>query len=498
MKKTIVSLMILALGLTACNKRENTETVPSYHFNIPAAFGSADDSKAVTFEGESGITSSFLTTDKIYVYNVTKDAWATDADTFTYLQPDRDGASCILTGDLIFHRYHTNQTEWSDVVTVEDSDIYTLFYMSLPNLLGDNSMIDEYMLQNGSYDTTDYMMGYISSHGVSISDYARAGNVSFSMNGTTLSAISPISFANMASMFRQRLSFTDKDGDPVQPAIVSSLEIRTEHRIITGMNIIVEDGETDLERRTLDNTLILIGNPSVIDSNRDTYFAISFDNTTLESGDKFTFTAEDSQGNVYIGEKAIPAGGLQNGKYYYGTLDLAWDHQNQTYTVTDKNGDSISPMFFDEDTFYIVEDGATISGGGSGRRVYIQSTGAITLTGNGTAVYTSEYDTSSFIYAVNSETLTIILGSNYTISCPRSTRGVINVENGTAPAELKFATTGGSYTLTCTSKMASKGFTCDNTDLAAAGFEVTLQGGAPTDNGDGTYTFVYTVAPATI
>ena len=498
MKKTIVSLMILALGLTACNKRENTETVPSYHFNIPAAFGSDDDSKAVTLEGESGITSSFLTTDKIYVYNVTKDVWAANPDSFEYLQPDRNGTTCILTGDLTFRQYNKSLKEWTDIVTIDGSDIYTLFYMSVPDIVEPNTLVNEYMLQNGSYDTVDYMMGLVSSHGITLSDYAKAENVSFSLNATTLSTASPVSFTNMGSIFRQRLSFTDKDGLPVQPSVVQSLDVTTEHRIFTGFLAIFYDGESLLDHIMTENKISLIGKPSVIDSNNDTYFAISFDNTTLESGDKLTFTAEDSQGNVYIGEKAIPAGGLQNGKYYYGSLDLAWDHQNQVYTVTDKDGDPVAPISFDEDTFYIVSDGATISGGGEGKRVLVQDTGSITLAGNGTANFTPSYNNSSFIYAPTAASLTVVLDSNYTIICGKSSEGVIAVGNGKDPAELKFATTGSSYTLTCTSKMASKGFTCDNTDLAAAGFEVTLQGGAPTDNGDGTYTFVYTIAPATI
>ena len=98
MKKTLFILTILALGLTACNK-ETDQPVSVYHISIPASMGA--ETKAVDFSGTDPVTgkptavSSFKTTDKIYVYNRTKEEMLTGN-----LTPSADGKTCDLEGTL--------------------------------------------------------------------------------------------------------------------------------------------------------------------------------------------------------------------------------------------------------------------------------------------------------------------------------------------------------------------------------------------------------------
>ena len=93
----------MVLGsLSACSNEnlvtdtQNTTQAKTYTVSIPATMGS--DTRAVTFDNSTTpptAVSSFTTTDKIYVYNQTKEQMLTG-----YLTPTAAGKTCILTGSI--------------------------------------------------------------------------------------------------------------------------------------------------------------------------------------------------------------------------------------------------------------------------------------------------------------------------------------------------------------------------------------------------------------
>ena len=75
-----------------------------------------------------------------------------------------------------------------------------------------------------------------------------------------------------------------------------------------------------------------INNPVIEDGS--VYLSLTFCYPNDESkNDTFTLTATDDKGNVYICEKNMPAGGFQNGKYYYGNCEMTWREKNNLAAV---------------------------------------------------------------------------------------------------------------------------------------------------------------------
>ena len=96
-----------------------------------------------------------------------------------------------------------------------------------------------------------------------------------------------VRFAKKSSLFRQRLMFTDEEGNPIG---VPTLEL------------------------TLDEPFI--------SSDGDVYFSLMF---TMDNIDRpLVLEARDVEGNVYSVTKEVPEGGFKNGKYYYGEASLTW------------------------------------------------------------------------------------------------------------------------------------------------------------------------------
>ena len=113
MKKIFYLIAVLALGMTACIKNEiqapaeSASDAPVYRFSLPASFDAATGTKAIEI-GETAITNSFSTDDKVYVYIQRADgtiAVAHDGiNAATYLVPaEIDGTKCTLDGELRFY-----------------------------------------------------------------------------------------------------------------------------------------------------------------------------------------------------------------------------------------------------------------------------------------------------------------------------------------------------------------------------------------------------------
>ena len=496
MKKYFCILAMVALGLTACNTNVIMEpneepAVPSkeaqvYHFCIHASMGGGTDTKAVSFEGEKGITSTFLEEDRVYVYNVTKEVWARDVEgNYAYLQPSdlqNGGKSCTLEGELTFRGW--NGESWVEV-EIDVDDTYELYY----NLYQDGEELSwSYECQDGSIDTDE---------GVTNFDFAKAEDVTLTKEDDSFTLGGSVQFRNIGSMFRQHISFI-KDDEPMdpEPTGLRYLLVSTERDILGGWGVphSIYDGDLANPSFCAVGDMLIGVCQSVMDANGDVYFALTFDNTEFEEGSMLHFMAEDYEGNVFTCEKEMPAGGLQNSKYYHGTLEMAWDSQHAVPTVTASNESRILPWA--NNTFYL-SDGATISGSSEGFDCYVEGIdeARIILAGNGTASHDFEND--PFIYGSEDQDLTIFLASNYMIDLPASECAIW------ASGNLKLATTGGTYQLTIKVSeetyygLHGMNFSHEDGDdvsnLAADGFSVELE--VVTDDPDSIYYYVFTVTP---
>jgi hypothetical protein len=502
--KKIIYIAFIALGLCACDNKdeflntptpETTKSPVAYHFSLQASFDA--QTRGVTFDNDGEhISSQFEDGDKIYVYNETKGAFARSASDeykLSYLQPTNiSGSSCTLVGDLSFYLWDDNNDKW-EVVTVDATDTYSLYYqMNDPNY---------YFSGAGSIPRFDWSQQDGSASAASNCDFAEAKGISMTLTGSKLTVPSSICFQNLQSMFRQRLSFS-KNSAPVTPSTITKLTVGTKN------STLLEYYRPDRPDQEGDNGKYWEFNSYdiydlVITSDGDIYLSLAFYYTgTKAEDDQLILTAVDNEGNVYQGTKDVPIGGFQKSKYYYGSCELEWQYKTSKPILTRSDGGDPDELIPDVDGLYDIYPNGnkdikiTISGYSEGFYFWLNNQPAeVTLAGNGTAI--STVDNNDFIYA--DENLTIILGSDYSITSPN---------NGTAiwseGGDLKLKTTGAAQKLIVTTNddgysgiygdnNYDKGNSRNVSALAADEFAVSC---SPTiDNGDGTYTWTYTVSP---
>lgn len=495
--KKIIYIAFIALGLCACdnteeilNTPESTKSPVAYHFSLQASFDA--QTRGVTFDGESTISSQFEGTDKVYVYNETKKALARHLDEGNYvataLQPSSitaSGRGCTLEGDLSF--WKQNGSTWESV-SIDDDDTYSLFYqMNRPNYPDENGgPVYVYAFQKGSAESASQF------------DFAEANGIVMTKNGSALTVPESVVFTNLQSMFRQHLTFKQGD-DVVNPKSITTLSISTNHSTLVWYYWPTDDVDSFFSKESLE-----IDNPEIIDG--DVFLALTFDYAQHpdHEGEQLILTAYDDEGNVYQCAKDVPKNGFENGKYYYGDMTMLWKYKDVRPTVTRTDGGTTITPEQGKYSFNLSSDPDpvefTISGNSTGYCFYTTSDAIITLDGNGTAVYSGAAP-----FILGELGLTISLASNYTIDC-RNYAYAICADFG----YLKLKTTGDSYKLTVIANDPkyrgllgwdnfNPGYAEDVADLAETGFSVTLTSTTPTDeDNDGNpdyYTWVYTVAP---
>ena len=375
---TFITAAVTLGSLTACSNEDmvaNTQKTivkeaPVCYFNIPASFANGAESRAVTI-GESTATTTFENTDKVYVVIEHNGTYAIgyEGSGSEYLSmtvtPDADPATATLSGALKFY-YDFKSTPTAFTPAVDDV-VYLLYNMTNPFYLVSLSSF-EYDFQNGSKDQVT-SVGGIDYYGASYRDYAQAKmkitDVSGSTDvGFTMSLVqyddptkSNVSFQNLGSIFRQRLSFTDKNGNPVTPTLTKFTISTANNKVITGYFPFSSD--------PAHYSLFSIENP-VIDGNGDIYFALMFNDDNKDEA--LILTAEDEDGNVYTCTKAAPGSGFARGKYYHGSATLAW--QNHRVDLSTKSGD------------YTAQDGDILTGTlASNYNLYIEAGATVTLAG---------------------------------------------------------------------------------------------------------------------
>lgn len=510
MRRSLIWVASVALAFVACTKVGHQESceidAPGvYRLSLNATLDT--QTKGVTFSGESGISSQFEEGDKVYVYNETKKAYArvlVEEDyKLAYLQPSSisdAGRSCVLEGELSFYKFNDDTDEW-ELVAPEDGDTYSLYYqMNDPDYeFGTSQPRYVYTLLEDGNTAQD---GSASS--VSGCDFAEATGISINLSGNTLTVPSTVRFANLQSMFRQRLTFT-KGGAIVDPVpTISKLTIETTNETLVDYYWLdKDDGEKKQTTSSFD-----IFNP-VITSDGDIYLSLAFYYTASEpaEGDQLVLTAVDTEGNVFQCKKDVPVGGFQKGRYYFGNCEMEWDHQSIKPTVTRSDGggpDELEPGLYYDGQYDFTGNPMriTISGDCQGYRFYFNDNpGFVTLTGSGDPVSALWSENNAFIES--DEDLTVILDCNYFIDNSADFEKAID-----CGGELKLMTTGRTQTLTVITNddgTNAYGIYGDSnfdawrydfsniSNLAVDGFTVSCPGSV--DNQDGTFTWVYTVTP---
>lgn len=485
MSATLMSAAV-AIGLTACDNIDNIvnneepAAARAYTVSIPATIG-GDQADARTRAVEFGtdgtsITTTFKTTDKVYVYNVTKACWASDGSSLVRLAPAAEAQNTTLDGTLQFAGG-----------TPAVGDVIRLFYnINYPNGTDATNSYFAYSKQTGNPNlASDY-------------DFAEATMKIKSISGSdiTLCQVSDATkttaqFENLQSMFRQRLSFTES-GTPVTPTI-KTLVVSTNYPLVSYYYPLSTTSTTQ------GNVLgyIRINDP-VIDANGDIYLALRFYGSA--TGDYLKFSAYANDGKFYECSKTAPTGGFQNGKYYYGTMTLDYQGSLKLPTFT-----GVTPVKYGSgDIHYKLEaNDFTISGESCGVNFWLPSGygGNITLSGLQAIDLVNDF---AFLRA-NNQDYTLVLDGDNSVTTSKNAYCFQNSEhniklsgNGTLTLTVnstwfcgitalnyKYADDSNKHTVTSELNVT--------TQLSADPTKTTVTRSARTDNGDGTYTWTYTV-----
>ncbi len=466
-------MLAVAAVLTACTNEDNfiNEQLPNtgneartFTVNIPASMGEGATTRAVSFNNTSTpptATGSFAASEPVYVYNETKGVMLSGE-----LHPtdiSADGKSCNLTGEL--------------TGSFDEGDQLTLLYNM--NFFNDDPVYCcfDYYVQDGSES--------------GVIDGGMATGVSATISGSTLTTAATVTFAMQQAIFR--LKFTDG----TNTITVNSLTIEC-----TGSDIAAYYYPFENESSRYPTGQISV-NPTTATSDY-LYVALCIDENASPSG--LTFTVTDEDGDVYTTEKAAPSGGFKNGKYYYSSAAtvLTWQTKLVKPTITWTSVADITekePDVYNEYNVYGPEIGDrvwgpsefTISGTSRGYRFYAFNGATIHLD-NLDAIKNDESD---FIYSTNDQCeLTLDISGTNTITCKKADQAISSegtlklMGNGTLTVTANTSDYYGLYAKT----NYEDGNNSDASVLAAPGYAVTRS--ATTDNGDGTYTWTYTVTPA--
>ncbi len=549
MKKTthILRALTIAVALvlftTACSnedmvvEKQPSETpavkasaeAPVYHFSIPASFSSDGQTRAIEVGG-TYITSTFSSDDKVYVFIKRADGTIAVAhngtDASLYLTPTNiKGSSCTLDGALTF--FTVENYQFVPFVPAVDDVVY-LFYNFNNTTVADPTFDStgwDFTRQNGSIDEDvyggTYGDTYLATQGISAFDCAEAmmvvteviGNAT---DGYSLSMVqygdeseTCVRFAKKSSLFRQRLKFTDEEGEPIDVPTLERLSIYFE-----GGNYFVNSYTPFSQYGAFYKTSELTLDEPFISSDGDVYFSLMF---TMDNIDKpLVLVARDVEGNVYSVTKEVPEGGFKNGKYYYGEASLTWKK-----TVKPEVTGTSAPPFFGR--YSIEEDPVELELSGNSEDYYFRLAknqgGTITLDNVHASGSLHQDLYSPFIYQESSEnarTISLVLTGANSIEC-RSFWAIL------VYGDLKLSCTGSEATLTVTTTSAECcGISCWNyrsdgefevsfnecsyegerdvtNMLAASGYKVIRS--ARTANDDDhdfyvdSYTWTYTVMP---
>ncbi len=456
MKKYNFTIMMLALGLCACEKNPEMNQEVNQGMNqtvlkveIPAEFDQM--TKAVDIDG-TNCTCKFTVEDAVFVFNKT-----TVCPFGGYLTPteiSEDGKSCRLAGTLTGG-------------TISEGD--TLILMS--NLTGSVSSI-----YNGFQNDIEYL--YTNKNGsldglidgatatVKVSSYGEDG---------LLCTESTPTFTNCQSIFRYK--FTDENNDAIKVKLV---QISSANKCIATYYYPTLGSYT----KTILN---IIPDSATYDY---IYSAMRIDESN-SADDVFSFMVRNENGDKFIGTKATPSTGLSNGKFYYNASPI---QLTKKYTAVKPTLSSLyyddfpDPNVFNRYNLNTSEcEEFTIKDTSVGYYFYISGSTSMDI---GLSQLNATMEDNEFIYS-NAPLYINISGTN-TITCVNDSQAIFTESdlklsgNGTLTVTVPDWNTHGLY-----SKTNYSSYSCDVSAIAAEGSTVTISD--RTDNADGTYSWTYTV-----
>ncbi|MBQ7182186.1 MAG: hypothetical protein IJR87_12970 [Bacteroidaceae bacterium] len=444
--------MTLGLAMTACQSDNEVADAPQTGAKgtpceVPATI--AADTRATTFTEAGGTISDvktvFNATDIIYVKKSTVDGG--------HLTPTTDGAeSTTLAGTL--------------------TGTYTTTGSGMELLMSPTAIAD---LANIKYDDQNGTKESMLAH-----DYAMA-SVSISQVSPTIKTTGA-EFKPMQAMFRMKLQLKDGDADLTSTATDATLTIDNTHTLDIGYDF-------SSDTWTGNDGIITFTGINLGTSNGEVYLALPVGNAySSESRFDITVTAG---GKTFRGYKDKTGSGFVNGNFYNmsGTLTLS---SKVMPTMTNHN--SNTPSYSSTYSYYYwnTSTGAadvTIGGASLGYGFDFSSGGKVTLS---MVNANTSGGPSNFIRVFNEDLEVNLEGDNYLI-CPGNGYCIYNGDNNvilgttsTTPTTLVLRSTGNGN--------ARKGFHTAANVVAATGCTVTPPADdAYVDNGDGTYTWTWTV-----
>jgi hypothetical protein len=494
MKTTIKNTLAAALltgavalsGLTACSSSDdsiadetpivNPAQPQTYHVRIHASMGSDGTTRAVSFDGTT--SNSFFNADEaVAIYNATTGFDPSTASILATTNISEDGKSCDFEGDI-------NGTP-------SVGDVLELLY----NLDMEGATFYYEDQKCTASTVVDAALARLKVKAVD-----GEGNITFCQEDGTDDATAY--FKNLQSMFR--LQFKDADSNPIS---VRKLTITSANNAIVAVYDVLHWGYFGDD--------VYLFSPITVKPASATsdylYVAVSFDESKT-ANDVLTFTVTDARGDKYEGTKAAPTGGFKNAKYYYNSTpiqltltekflgpDIEW---TSVQYIPEPDGNCISvygPLVDD----HFIPSAISLSGTSEGYYFWMNHGSTVTLNGL-TATYDGNY---GFIHAAAGDLNLVVNGTN-SISCKNSelcvaVDGTLKLSgNGTLTVT---ALDSSRYGLHAVSNYHNSIYDSvnqvwldpNNSDpsvLAATGYTVSRSD--TQDNGDGTYTWTYTVAPA--
>ncbi len=338
------ALMMGTVALSSCSNDElpveNEAQIAkngakTYSFSVQAVMDNEAGTRVFDEIGESTISSKFDENEAVYVFIEKENgniAYGCDKDDNTKMalyptDVSADGASCkIVTDNLTF-------IPKSSTFEVEVGDKVYLYYGMTVDT--NSNPLEGYFnfTTAGSKDIAQKM------------DYNKAEMVITGVDDEGKLTLvqkedetkTNFSFTNINSIFRQKLTIRDENGDEIndystiKKVVISSASNKTVKHYYPFGNEAYEYGP------------IVIDNPDLTDGN--IYFSTIFSGGG--ENDAITFTAYDADGKTYRYTKDAPDGGFVNNMYYYGEnpTELAWISNDTEPIIVNYNEDSGFPYY---------------------------------------------------------------------------------------------------------------------------------------------------------
>ena len=300
-----VAAAAVTIGFTACADdalvTQNTPApanVNGYKFSIPANMGGG--TRAIAYNSETGnYDATFETSDRIFVYNVTKDAEGYKIYKYdggesyetAFLNPDANGKTANLCGVIDYFRSRNSGED----VTPEKGDELMLIY-------------------NNSGTYLDYSRNYAGGNYLSdIADYAIA-SVKITSTDAGVIKTEPSSFLNPQSIYKINFKGIGSDVKIKKVTISSKQE-----------KLVCEYVPTDIDWPNHFSPVSYIYDKEGTDQH-ELIFMLRFvtppyQDTESTSGDVITFMTLGSDGHYYKGTKSVTTK-LENGKYYQAEVAM--------------------------------------------------------------------------------------------------------------------------------------------------------------------------------